>query len=228
MNTVTAIVTDIEGTTSSLSFVKDVLFPYARTHLAVFVHAQQHQPAVRAVLDEVARLVERPLTLDETIAQLYAWIDQDQKITPLKTLQGMIWETGYQQGDFLGHIYDDAVTQLRAWHARGLALYVYSSGSVHAQKLLFSHTAYGDLTPLFSGYFDTTVGGKRDIVAYQRIAQTIKAPPADILFLSDISAELDAARAAGWQTLQLVRDAAAPDHSFPAHPQVSSFAQIAL
>lgn len=219
-----AILTDIEGTTSSLSFVKEVLFPYSRAHLADFVRAQAQVPAVRAALDEVSRLVGRVLTPDEAIAQLIAWIDADKKITPLKTLQGLIWEAGYQRGDYQGHMYEDAVRQLRAWKQRGLKLYVFSSGSVLAQKLLFGHTAWGDLTPLFSNYFDTTLGNKREAAAYHAIAGKIGLPPADILFLSDIREELDAALAAGMQTVWLVRDGAPPTDA--GHPLARNFDEV--
>lgn len=221
-----AIVTDIEGTTSSLSFVKDVLFPYARARLPGFVATHSQSPEVRAQLQAVAETVGRPLNDAEAGARLIEWIDEDRKITPLKTLQGMIWEDGYRQGDFQGHVYEDAVRHLRAWKARGVALYVFSSGSVQAQKLLFAHTAYGDLTPLFSGYFDTTIGSKRETGAYQRIALAIGAPPREILFLSDIREELDAARSVGMQTCWLVRDATAP--ADPPHPVARDFDAIAL
>ena len=221
-----AIVTDIEGTTSSLSFVKDVLFPYARARLPAFVAAQSQSPPVRAQLQAVADTVGRPLTDAEASEQLIRWIDEDRKITPLKALQGMIWEAGYRQGDFQGHVYEDAVRQLRAWRAQGIALYVFSSGSVHAQRLLFAHTAWGDLTPLFSGYFDTTIGSKRETGAYQRIAQTVGAPPAEILFLSDVREELDAARSVGMRTCWLVRDGTPP--ADPPHPVAGDFDAIAL
>ena len=220
-----AILTDIEGTTSSLSFVKDVLFPYSRTHMAGFVRARAHEPAVRAQLDEVSRLAGRALTLDEAIAQLIAWIDADKKITPLKALQGLIWEAGYKQGDYQGHVYEDAVRQLRAWKQRGLKLCVFSSGSILAQKLLFGHTAWGDLTPLFSDYFDTTIGNKRDPAAYHAIAGKIGLPPVDILFLSDIREELDAARAAGMRTIQVLREGVTPATD---HPQARCFDDIAV
>lgn len=219
-----AILTDIEGTTSSLSFVKDVLFPYSRAHLADFVRAQAQAPAVRAPLDEVSRLAGRTLTLDEAITRLIAWIDADKKITPLKALQGLVWETGYRQGDYQGHVYEDAVRQLRAWKQRGLKLYVFSSGSVLAQKLLFGHTAWGDLTPLFSGYFDTTIGNKREAVAYDTIAKQIGLPPSDILFLSDIREELDAARVAGMRTTWLMRDGVPPADA--EHPLARNFDEI--
>lgn len=221
-----AIVTDIEGTTSSLSFVKDVLFPYARRQLAGFVHARAGDPAVRSQLDAVAREAGQPLTDDEAIVRLCRWIDEDRKITPLKALQGMIWEAGYRNGDFQGHVYEDAVRHLQAWKAAGLALYVFSSGSVQAQKLLFAHTAYGDLTPLFNGYFDTRIGAKREETAYRDIAGEIGVAPARILFLSDIREELDAARATGMHTTWLVREGALPDQ--PTHPVARSFDEISV
>ncbi len=222
-----AVVTDIEGTTSSLSFVKDVLFPYARAHLDAFVRGHGQDPRVKPQLEAVRREAGDPaLTLDGVIERLIAWIDEDRKITPLKALQGMIWESGYRNGDFQGHIYADAEQALRDWHARGLALYVYSSGSVQAQKLLFAHTGFGDLTPLFDGYFDTTVGGKLDSASYRAIAADIGVAPAEILFLSDVRAELDAAAAAGFRTVWLVRDDT-PD-PLAAHRQVRDFRDIGI
>jgi enolase-phosphatase E1 len=220
-----AIVTDIEGTTSSLSFVKDVLFPYARERLASFVRAHAAEPAVRRELDEVRKAAGRALSDDDAVAQLVRWIDEDKKITPLKSLQGMIWEAGYEQGDFKGHVYEDAVRHLRKWKDAGIRLYVFSSGSVQAQKLLFGFTEHGDLTPLFSGYFDTTLGAKKDPEAYRRIASAIELPPAEILFLSDIKDELDAARCVGMQTAQVLRAGVTPAAG---HTQVRSFEDIAL
>lgn len=202
-----AVVTDIEGTTSSLSFVKDVLFPYARERMAGFVRAHGGEPAVRKLLDEVRTAAGRPLTEDEIVGQLLRWMDEDKKITPLKALQGMIWEAGYRQGDFTGHVYEDAVRNLRRWKAQGLHLYVFSSGSVQAQHLLFAYSDHGDLTPLFSGYFDTAIGAKRDAAAYEKIAAAIDIAPSHILFLSDITEELDAAKQAGMRTVCLKRGA---------------------
>ncbi|MEK6749715.1 MAG: acireductone synthase [Pseudomonadota bacterium] len=221
------IVTDIEGTTSSLSFVKDILFPYARAHLAAYVRAHAQTKHVRAELTAVNEIVGRTLTLDESIAQLIRWLDADKKITPLKTLQGYIWEQGFRQRQFLGHIYEDAAQALKKWHALGIKLYVYSSGSVYAQKLLYGHTAYGDLTPLFSGYFDTHIGAKVDAMSYRHIAETAHAAPKEILFLSDITAELDAAALAGMHTYWLVRDAAKPPGSGK-HRTVREFSEIEL
>ncbi|MDX1251365.1 MAG: acireductone synthase [Gammaproteobacteria bacterium] len=221
------ILTDIEGTTSSLSFVKDVLFPYSRERMADFVRRHGQEPAVRLLLDEVARLAAVNHTDDNRITeQLVRWIDEDRKITPLKALQGMIWENGYRRGDFKGHVYEDAVRNLRQWQARGIRLYVYSSGSVQAQKLLFGHTEHGDLTPLFSGYFDTAVGGKREMTSYQKIAGIIGASPEEILFLSDIKEELDAAGQAGMRTVWLVRDEGIEGAA--SHPQAIDFDGVSM
>lgn len=218
---VQAVLTDIEGTISSLAFVKEVLFPYARERMADFVQAHGHEKAVRSQLDVVSVVAGRALSDEEVVSQLIRWIDQDRKITPLKALQGIIWDEGFRQGDFVGHIYEDAVRHLRQWHAAGVRLYVFSSGSVQAQKLLFGHTAYGDLTPLFSGFFDTNVGAKQEPESYRHIAAEIGLAPASILFLSDIGAELDAALAAGMSTAWLVREGALDGAA--AHRQVRDF-----
>lgn len=215
-----AIVTDIEGTTSSLSFVKEVLFPYSRAALPDFIARHGRDPAVAAILDDVSRLAGHTLTREEAVAQLLQWIDEDRKITPLKALQGMIWDEGYRAGKFTGHVYEDAARNLKAWHARGIRLAVFSSGSVQAQQLLFAHTPYGDLTGLFSDYFDTRIGSKRERPAYEHIAAHLGLPAARILFLSDISEELDAARGAGILTCQLVRDTQTKPGP---HPQAADF-----
>ncbi len=220
-----AIVTDVEGTTTSLAFVKDVLFPYARARMADFVRSQARDPRVRQCLDEARRIAGRELDEDGVIAQLIEWIDRDKKITPLKALQGMIWEQGYRNGDFTGHVYEDAARNLEHWHAQGLKLYVFSSGSVQAQQLIYGHSDFGDLTPLFSGYFDTTIGAKRAASSYQAISAAIELAPEDILFLSDSKEELDAARAAGMRTAWVVRDEAATQDS--THPQVKDFDALA-
>ena len=221
-----AIVTDIEGTTSSLSFVKDVLFPYARERMAEFLRTHAQEPAVRREIEEVQRINGQNQSEAQVAEQLIRWIDEDKKITPLKSLQGMIWEDGYRISAFKGHMYEDAVRNLKQWKAAGIALYVFSSGSVQAQKLLFAHTEYGDLTPLFSGYFDTNIGNKREAASYRKIAETIGFPPPDLLFLSDIKEELDAARAARMQTMWLVRDGALA--ATAPHRQVGNFDAIVL
>jgi enolase-phosphatase E1 len=204
-----AIVTDIEGTTSSIAYVKDVLFPYARSRLRDFI--DQHPHDVAPILEEARQLHGDPsLSAKEVADLLDRWAGEDRKIAPLKTLQGMIWAEGYASGALTGHIYPDAAAALRRWRAAGIRLYVYSSGSVEAQKLLFGHTAFGDLTPLFSGYFDTRVGGKLETASYAKIAATIGFPPSELLFLSDHAGEIAAAAGAGWDVQLIDRDGLTP------------------
>lgn len=219
-----AIVTDIEGTTTSLSFVKDVLFPYAREHMAAFVQANADKPEVSEQLELVRMETGKPLDLDGVIGQLLEWIDQDKKITPLKTLQGILWEAGYREGKYTGHVYEDAVRKLKEWQQAGIRLYVYSSGSVYAQKLLYGYSDAGDMTTLFTDYFDTRIGAKIERGSYTAIAEGIRMSPEHILFLSDIKAELDAAREAGFQTTWLVREGELDANA--EHRQVRSFDEI--
>ncbi|MEG3143241.1 acireductone synthase [Sphingomonas sp. RT2P30] len=193
-----AILTDIEGTTSSIAFVAETLFPYARARLPAFVAAHPAESA--PLLAEVAAT-----EAGDPVETLLRWIDEDRKATPLKTLQGMIWADGFRDGEFTGHIYPDAAAALRRWHADGIGLHIFSSGSVAAQKLLFGYSDAGDLTPLFSGYFDTTTGPKREATSYHAIAAAIGLAPAAILFLSDTPQEIAAARAAGLQALLIDR-----------------------
>lgn len=223
-----AILTDIEGTTSSISFVKDVLFPYAREHLRAFVESHADDPEVRHWLSEAAREADiEEADTGSIIATLIHWIDIDRKATPLKALQGMIWKDGYTSGAYRAHMYPEVADCLRAWHQQGVRLYVYSSGSVPAQKLLFGYSDAGDLSALFSGWFDTRIGHKRETASYAAIANNIGVPPADILFLSDITEELDAAAEAGMQTTQLCRPPmTCPDHG--RHTCVADFDAIAL
>jgi enolase-phosphatase E1 len=223
-----AVLTDIEGTTSSISFVKDVLFPYARKRLPAFVETHADKPQVQHWLHEAAReagLVSA--SHSEIIAVLLRWIDEDRKATPLKALQGMIWEDGYRGGEYRAHVYPEVAPQLREWKAQHVDLYVFSSGSVPAQKLLFSYSDAGDLTPLFSGYFDTEIGAKREVESYRRIVAAIGRPAVEILFLSDIVEELDAARSAGMRTTLLARPPAACP-AVATHPCVTTFASITL
>lgn len=206
MNAIKAIVTDIEGTTSSIAFVRDVLFPYARAALPGFLQEHHGRAEVlhwiKAVAEENGLAAD---DLDGVTELLLRWIDQDRKHTALKALQGMIWVDGYVQATYKAPVYADAEASLRRWHAAGIPIYVYSSGSVPAQKLFFAHTDHGDLRPIFTDYYDTEIGGKRDIGSYKRLAGAIGIPPEDLLFLSDIVDELDAARNAGWQTALIDR-----------------------
>jgi enolase-phosphatase E1 len=175
-----AVVLDIEGTISSIEFVKHHLFPYARRHISQYV--REHESALSGILDQV-RSTEGNADLDtgQLIEVLLRWMDEDRKLAPLKTLQGMIWQQGFDSGELRAHFYDDAVRAMREWHQRGVPIYIYSSGSIAAQKLLFSHTSYGDLSTLLSGYFDTTTGSKLETRSYQAIAARIGHPAAAIV-----------------------------------------------
>lgn len=195
------IVTDIEGTTTKLSFVKEVLFPYAAKRLDPYVRQHLDRTDVQEILASVV-----PGDVEASITQLRQWASEGAKVTPLKSLQGLIWEEGYRTGAFTAHIYADVVNALRQWAQAGIELYVYSSGSISAQKLLFSHTEAGDLTGLFKGYFDTRTGAKVETESYRKIAIAINAAPEDILFLSDHPGELQAAKAAMWQVFGLDRE----------------------
>ncbi len=218
------IVTYIEGTTSDIRFVHNVLSPYARERLAAFVTAQQYAEPVKSILDNLRDEIAAPhATIGELVDALFTFMDEDRKSTALKALQGIIWQDGYVNGDFTGQLYPDVLPALEKWKAQGIDLYVYSSGSVAAQKLLFGYSDEGDITHLFNGYFDTLVGAKREAQSYRNIAEQLGQPPAAILFLSDIHQELDAAEEAGFRTLQLVRGDRDPASH---HPQVQRFDDI--
>jgi enolase-phosphatase E1 len=218
-----AILTDIEGTTSAVSFVFDVLFPYAAKHLPAFVRQQAGRADVAEQLAAVRRDSNEPdADVERVVEILLGWIAEDRKATPLKALQGMVWEQGYQAGQLQGHVYPDAVEALKRWHQDGFQLFVYSSGSIQAQRLIFGCSVAGDLTPLFSGYFDTTSGPKREAQSYANIARAINIEAGQILFLSDIVEELDAARSAGMATCGLAREGG----ELVGHVTVDSFARI--
>jgi len=220
---VQAILTDIEGTTSSISFVYDVLFPYARERMKDYV--QQHAAELNEQLETVRLEAQEPEADPVRVAEiLVQWMAEDRKATVLKDVQGKIWREGYLSGALQGHVYADAVNALQQWHAMGLQLYVYSSGSIEAQKLIFGYSVAGDLTSLFTDYFDTTSGAKRERESYQRIADAIAMPADSILFLSDIVQELDAAEAAGMQTCGLAREGGVLGD----HQTVASFAEVKI
>nr|ALV86440.1 haloacid dehalogenase [uncultured bacterium 16] len=219
-----AVVTDIEGTTSSIDFVHQTLFPYARKRLRAYLRDHAADGAVRKVLQEVEGIEKRSLSIGDAADVLERWIVEDRKLTPLKTLQGLIWGQGYAAGELKGHVYADTPPALRRWHQQGLKLYVYSSGSVAAQKLIFGNTEYGDLTPLFTGYYDTRVGPKREADSYRTILGDIGVHGDEVMFLSDVGEELDAARDAGMRTLQLLRDEKAKPSA--AHQHATDFSKI--
>ena len=203
------ILTDIEGTTSSIHFVYEVLFPYFREHLHDLTQHAQHNE-VKQAFTEIIELAAKEegihlTTTEEVLACLKKWSEEDRKLTPLKVVQGIIWKNGYESAQITGHVYEDVPTALNQWRALGLKIGVFSSGSVAAQKLLFKYSDFGDLSGHFSNHFDTTTGPKKEKETYFKITQLLGLAPEQILFLSDIPAELSAAAQAGLQTLQLVR-----------------------
>lgn len=216
------ILTDIEGTTTSISFVHDVLFPYAYTHLPAWVQAHAHEERVKNAIEGVKATVlteeGKVLDWDGAIDQLMEWIKADRKQTDLKALQGWIWADGYRSGDFVSHVYPDVKASLENWQHTGIQIGVYSSGSVDAQLLLFGHTTDGNLLPYFSNFFDTKVGHKREVESYRNISMQLGIPPDEILFLSDIPEELDAAKAAGMQVVHLLRPGTQPVERYKGVP----------
>ncbi|MDC0745646.1 acireductone synthase [Polyangium mundeleinium] len=220
------IVTDIEGTTTSISFVTDTLFAHARASLVSFVRTHAGEARVVSALDAARTEAGDPSLSDTAVLTLWLrWIDEDRKATSLKAIQGMIWEEGYHAGAYRSHVYADVPGALARWKARGIGLAVFSSGSVLAQRLLFGHTIEGDLAGLFDGWFDTTTGKKADPASYARIAAALEVAPHEVLFLSDVKAELDAARAAGLLRVGLARDGAPP---LVDHPTARSFDDIVI
>lgn len=214
LSKISFVLTDIEGTTSSISFVAEKLFPYFRNNILDLSELTDH-PIVKEAFEQTIQLAkledeEVISTEQEIIDKLYEWSVEDRKITPLKTLQGVLWDKGYRDGELKGHVYPEVATNLKKWKEQGIDLGVFSSGSVPAQKLIFGYSVSGDLTPYFSAYFDTTTGGKRDAETYAKIAQVLQLQASEILFLSDIVEELEAADSNGFQTIQLAREGMTP------------------
>lgn len=229
-----AVILDVEGTTTTIDFVHRILFSIARRDLPEFVERHFDDPRFQGEM-ELVRLeaalhfgvAAAAVTHQQASALLVQMVDEDRKDAALKSLQGEIWRDAFARGGLRAHVYPDVRPALARWKARGLQLYIYSSGSVAAQRLLFSHSIDGDLTPLLDGYFDTAVGRKREPESYRRIAEAIALPPGAALFLSDIVEELDAARAAGMATAWLFRDGAVPPAE-PRHPTATSFDALLL
>lgn len=212
---------DIEGTIASQSFVLDVLFGYSRARMADFVAARRGDPEIEAILADVAARAGGT----DPVAALLAWQDADQKIPPLKKLQGRIWESGYKEGAYVSHIYDDALIALRRFKAAGLPLYIFSSGSVQAHIQYFQFSSAGDLRSLFDGHFDTDIGAKVEAASYQAIADTIGARPSRIVFFSDNPRELEAAAAAGIVVVHVVKGNTPSD---PRFPEITDFSTVEL
>jgi len=237
-----AILLDIEGTTTPISFVFDVLFPYVRSHLRAHLERHAGEPALARLIDQLKtehasdRAADQPLPLwdDATgearlgsTAAYVAWLmDRDRKSTPLKELQGWIWEEGYRRGDLASDVFGDVPPALERWTARGLGVAIFSSGSVRAQRLLFQHAPAGDLGRFLSGYFDTTTGPKTDPASYRRIASAMTLQPSAIVFVSDVTKELDAAREAGMQTRLAIRPGNAAQPPGHAHAALRTFDEL--
>ncbi|AOX17696.1 acireductone synthase [Kozakia baliensis] len=201
MSSLRLILLDIEGTTLPISFVQKVLFPYAERTLPTLLREQADSPAVRVALGDI----EREFPGRDPLAQLQDWMAHDVKAAPLKTLQGLAWRSGFESGELRADLYPDVSPALKAWHDSGLRLAVYSSGSADAQRLLYGYSSNGDLTPLFEAFYDLDIGGKKVAESYTEIASRAGLAPQEILFLSDVGAELDAAQEAGCATCQLIR-----------------------
>ena len=237
-----AILLDIEGTTTPIAFVFEVLFPYVRTHLrahlARHASAQDYESLFERLQDEHAsdRSAEDvpppwigapPAERLASIASYVEWLmDRDRKSMALKELQGRIWEEGYGRGDLVGVVFPDVPPALERWAARHLLVGIFSSGSVLGQQLLFRHSSAGDLTRFLSGYFDTTTGPKSDPASYQRIAAAMAVPPGAVVFASDVTRELDAARAAGMDTRLTIRPGNAPPPPGHGHLMIHSFDHV--
>ena len=236
---VDAVVLDVEGTTTPIAFVHDVLFPYARAQLAEVVASGGSDAEARSALatltDEHAAepaaidLPAAPSTHPAAAAYLSWLMDRDRKSTALKTLQGLVWRAGYAAGELRAPVFPDVAPAFARWQATGLALAIYSSGSVEAQQLLFRHSDAGDLTPNLSRYFDTRVGAKREAASYARIAAALGFAPQRVLFLSDVGEELAAAAAAGVHAVLVTRPGnPAPSAAAASFVAVSSFDQLTL
>ncbi len=232
------ILLDIEGTVSEIAFVHNVLFPYAREHVRDYLIRSVHNTEIDEALDAMARdagketasawcpyPIENPEGIDWLVQQVHAWMDQDAKLTGLKALQGLIWETGYRDGSLKSHIFSEVPECFRRWVEARKTIAIYSSGSRAAQRLLFAHTTAGDLTPWISAYFDTTSGGKRVASSYQTIAVQLGVQPSEVLFLSDIAEELAAAASVGMQTGLMVRPGNRPTED-QQHPRVTTLESV--
>ncbi|WP_406328734.1 acireductone synthase [Streptomyces sp. NBC_00203] len=228
---VDSVVLDIEGTTSATGFVVDVLYPYSRSRFGAVLSERSGDPDVLRAVAQVRELIGEPdadaVRVEKTLNE---WLDEDRKATPLKTLQGLIWSEGFARGELVSHFYDDVVPALRRWHAAGVRLHVYSSGSVAAQRAWFRSSPEGDLLPLVEGLYDTeNAGPKQEPESYATIATAIGTAPGRILFLSDRPGELDAARAAGWQAVG-VRRPGEPyyEQGVGDHPEAGTFDAITI
>jgi enolase-phosphatase E1 len=242
-NAITTFLLDIEGTTTPIDFVYQILFPYARAHAEPYVATHRSSPDVQSDIagliaengEDTRKGLNPPslnvsvdrVPLNELVIYVRWLMDRDRKSTPLKSLQGKIWEEGYKSGELRGQVFEDVPRAFKRWREQGKEIYIYSSGSVLAQKLLFSNTAEaGDLTPFVSGYFDTSIGLKKDAESYRRIAGAVGKSPAEILFVSDVTAELDAAATAGFDVALCVRPGIVSPTTPSSHSVIQSFDEL--
>jgi enolase-phosphatase E1 len=237
LNSIDVVLLDIEGTTSSIAFVYDIMFPFVRKHVLPFLNANSKQANVLSSIRQMACDAGLPdenswrnnpaKSFEEAVTEhVLDLMDRDSKTTGLKALQGLIWESGFQSGELRAHLFPDCFPAIKRWKDLGKTLAIYSSGSVVAQKLFFGHTEFGDLRPYFTAHFDTTVGGKRESASYSAVATQLGFAPSRILFLSDVAAELEAANQAGMQAIAVVRPGNAPLPDTFSRQRVSSFDEI--
>lgn len=224
------ILLDVEGTTSSISFVYDVLFEFAKRHVGDFLARHADDRFVAGLAGDIAveAGAERSASLEQAALAAIELMNRDVKSTPLKALQGMIWRSGFESGELVSHVFPDVPPALEQWAASGLDVRIYSSGSVDAQRLFFGHTSAGNLLPHLRGHYDTTTGPKREPASYTKIAADMRIEPRQILFVSDVGAELDAARAAGMATALAVRPGNRDPGGLFAHEPIESFTQIVV
>ena len=236
------VVLDIEGTTTSISFVYDELFPYSRTHVRDYLGRYFNTAEVRADIQLLREQHSKdvsdgkqppslaqpgtPTELDSLAAYVNWLIDLNSKTTGLKSLQGKIWQEGYVNGSLRSHVFPDVAPALARWRAAGLTINIFSSGSALAQQLLFEHTQSGDLTPFITNYFDTSMGKKGEAESYRGIAESIGVPAEELLFVSDIVTELAAAREAGMKTVLAIRPGNQPQESADQYRSINSFEEL--
>ena len=234
------ILLDIEGTTSSISFVYDVMFPFVREHAAAFISGHWTDKAVNHSVEMLAvdlgfssaDLWFKGCDSDASrqalvVAGVIELMDADVKATGLKQIQGLIWKEGFHRGELVAHLYEDVAESIQQWNELGKDVRIYSSGSIQAQKLFFGHTVAGNLLDMFKNHYDTTTGAKQDSTSYEEIAISYGLTPGEILFVSDVIGELAAARTAGFQVVLSMRPGNKPvpsDHGFA---EINSFREIA-
>jgi len=232
---------DIEGTTSSVSFVYDVMFPFVLRELDNYLESAWNEPSLAPVLDQIAKdtgssdfaswtsdCTDESQRRAKVSAEIRRLMDGDVKATGLKALQGMIWKDGFERGEMIAQVFDDVPEALQAWTSAGLRVYIYSSGSIAAQKLFFGHCEAGNLLGYFSGHFDTTTGPKKEAKSYDAIAAQVGEAAEKVLFISDIVAELDAAKEIGMDTRLSIRPGNKPVEDGHTHEAITSFAQVSL